>query len=86
VTLTRMIIYSGASGNYLADSRPSLLVLLFSNDESYTILPQDTPKSQTLNIHNAVEIKSIKIEVEGTYPGNHSADVAISDIELFGIG
>jgi hypothetical protein len=86
VTLTRMIIYSGASGNPLADSRPSLLVLLFSNDESYTILPQDTPKAQTLNIHNAVEVKSVKIEVEGTFPGNSSTDVAISDIELFGIG
>lgn len=86
VTLTRMIIFSGASGNYLADSRPSLLVLLYSNDESFTLTPQDTPKSQTLNIHNAVEIKSVKIEVEGTFPGNHSADVAISDIELFGIG
>jgi hypothetical protein len=86
VTLTRMIIYSGASGNPLADSRPSLLVLLFSNDESYTILPQDTPKAQTLNIHNAVEIKSVKIEVEGTYRGSSSSDVAIGDIELFGIG
>jgi hypothetical protein len=86
VTLTRMIIYSGASGNYLADSRPSLLVLLFSNDESFTLTPQDTPKAQTLDIHNAVEIKSVKIEVEGTFAGNHSADVAISDIELFGIG
>lgn len=86
VTLTRMIINSGASGDPLADSRPSLLVLLYSNDESFTLTPQDTPKAQTLDIHNAVQIKSVKIEVEGTFPGNKSTDVAISDIELFGIG
>jgi len=86
VTLTRMIIYSGTSANYLSDSRPSLLVLVYSNDESFTVTPQDSPKAQTLSLSNALEIKSVKIEVEGTYPGNHSADVAISDIELFGIG
>jgi hypothetical protein len=86
VTLKRMIIYSGNNSNYLEYSRPSLLVLLFSNDESTTVTPIDSPGSQTLNLSNAVEIKSVKIEVEGTYPGNHAADVAISDIELFGFG
>jgi hypothetical protein len=86
VTLTRMIISLGASGNYLVDSRPELLVLLFSNDESFTLNPQDSPKAQTLNIHSATEIKSVKIEVEGIYPGSNRAEVAISDIELFGVG
>jgi len=84
VTLERMIIYSGASGDYLAHGRPSLLVLVFSNNKSTTLTPQDTSKEQTLDISNAVQVKSVKIEVEGTYPGtSRHRDVAISDIELF---
>jgi hypothetical protein len=84
VTLERMIIYSGVSNDYLAHGRPSLLVLVFSNDKSATLTPQDTPKEQTLDIGNAVQVKSVKIEVEGTYPGStRHPDVAISDIELF---
>jgi hypothetical protein len=85
VTLERMIIYSGVSNNYLAYGRPSLLVLVFSNNKSATITPQDTPKEQTLDISNAVQVTSVKIEVEGTYPGTGSgrSKVAISDIELF---
>ncbi|MBV9445475.1 MAG: hypothetical protein JO345_06215 [Streptosporangiaceae bacterium] len=84
VTLGRMIIYSGASGDYLAHGRPSLLVLVFSNDKSDTLIPQDTPKEQVLDIRYAAQVTSVKIQLEGTYPGtDRPADVAISDIELF---
>lgn len=87
VTLKKMILYSGASGHYLAHGRPSLLVLLFSNQESFTITPQDTPKQQTFSINNALEVKSVSIAINQTYPGNDpKPDAAISDIELFGIG
>jgi hypothetical protein len=84
-TLERIIIYSGASNNYLGYGRPSLLVLVFSNDKSTTITPEDTPKEQILNIGNAVQVSSLKIEIEGTYPGTGAgrSDVAVSDIELF---
>lgn len=84
VTLERLIIYSGASGDYLAHGRPSLIVLVFSNDKSATLTPQDTPKEQVLDIGNAIQITSMKIEIEGTYPGtSRPADVAVSDLELF---
>lgn len=87
VTLGRMIIYSGAASDYLAHGRPSLIVLVFSNDKSATLTPQDTPKEQVLNIGNAIQVTSMKIEIESTYPGTSSpADVAISDIELFKLG
>jgi hypothetical protein len=84
VTLKRMIIYSGAS-NSLAHGRPSLLVLVFSNNKSTTLTPQDTPKEQTLSISNAEQVQSVKIEIEGTYRGAGRSDVAISDIELFAL-
>ena len=87
VTLERIILYSGVSSDYLAHGRPSLIVLVFSNDKSATLTPQDTPKQQTLNIANAIQVTSVKLEIEGTYPGTlRPADVAISDIELFKLG
>jgi hypothetical protein len=87
VTLERMIIYSGASGEPLSHGRPSLIVLVFSNDKSTTLTPQDTPQKQVMKIGNATHVTSMKIEIEGTYPGtNRKADVAISDIELFRLG
>ena len=84
VTLERMILFSGVSSDYLAYGRPSLLVLVFSNDKSMTLTPTDTPKQQTLNLSSAIQVTSVKIEVEGTYPGTgHRPNMAISDIELF---
>lgn len=85
VTLERMILISGASGNYTADSRPATLNLVFSNDESYTVVPEDTPKQQTLAIHNAVLVNSVQIQIGSVYPGLSSSGVGISDIELFAV-
>jgi ribosomal protein L40E len=87
VTLGRIILYSGVTSDYLAHGRPSLIVLVFSNDKSATLTPRDTPKEQILNIANAIQITSLKLEIEGTYPGTaRPSDVAISDIELFKLG
>jgi hypothetical protein len=85
VTLERMILYSGASGNYTADSRPATLNLIFSNNESYTVVPDDTPDQQTLTIHDAIQVNSVQIQIGSVYPGLSSSDVGISDIELFAL-
>lgn len=85
VTLTRVILYNGAFGKYVQEGRPSSLRLVFSNDESFTITPQDSPKPQTFVIKHAVLIKSVEFEVSATYPGTNGDNVAISQIELFGI-
>ena len=85
VTITRMILHNGAFGRYVQDGRPSLLHLVFSNGESFTITPQDTPQAQTFTIKHAVLIKSIVIQVPATYQGTVGQNVAISQIELFGI-
>lgn len=85
VTLERMILMSGASGNYTADSRPATLNLIFSNEKSDTIVTQDTPKSQTLKITGGLLVDSVQIQVGSVYPGLSSSDAAISDIELFAL-
>lgn len=85
VTLEKMILMSGSSRNYTADGRPATLNLIFSNDESDTIVPQDTPKAQTLAISHGQLVNKVQIQVGSTYPGLSGSNVAISDIELFGL-
>lgn len=85
VTLKRMILMSGASGDYTANARPATLNLIFSNDQSYTVVPQDTPKQQTLAIHNALMVSSVQIQIGSVYDGLSSSSVGISDIELFAV-
>lgn len=85
VTVTRLILYNGAFGNYVANGRPSSIELVFSNDESFTITLQDSPKPQTFVIKHAVLIKSITFHMTATYQGTKGSTVAISQIELFGI-
>lgn len=85
VTITRLILHNGAFGRYVQDGRPSSLHLVFSNDESFTITPQDSPQPQTFVIKHALLIKSIVFQVTATYQGTTGTNVAISQIELFGI-
>jgi hypothetical protein len=84
VTITRLILHNGAFGRYVQDGRPSSLHLVFSNDESFTITPQDTPQPQTFTIKHAVLIKQVIFQVTSTYQGTNGMNVAISQIELFG--
>lgn len=83
--MERMILIPGASGNYTAEGRPATLNLIFSNDESDTVVPQDTPKDQTLTISHAVLVTSVQVQVGSVYPGLSGSSVAISDIELFAL-
>lgn len=85
-TLEKMILYSGVTQDYTAHGRPALLVLVFSNRESITISPQDTPKPQTFSLSRAVGVTSVTVMIEGDYPGSAGTDTAISDLELFGLG
>ncbi|HSY89591.1 MAG TPA: zinc ribbon domain-containing protein [Verrucomicrobiae bacterium] len=85
VTITRLILHNGAFGRYVQDGRPSSLHLVFSNDETFTITPQDSSQAQTFVIKHALLIKSIVFQVTSTYQGTQGANVAISQIELFGI-
>jgi hypothetical protein len=86
VTLEKVILHSGASDAYIADGRPSTLHLVFSNHESFTIQPQDTAQAQTYGISHAVLVKSVEIQIPSVYQGSGpSPNVAITEIELFGI-
>lgn len=85
VTLTRLILHNGAFDRYVQDGRPSSLHLVFSNGESFTVTPQDTPQPQTFTIKHALLITSVVFQVTATYQGTGKPNVAVSQIELFGI-
>jgi hypothetical protein len=83
VTLVRIIIWSGAAGDYVANGRPSALHLMFSNGHTETLIPKDTPNMQTLDISGARGVDSVQIQITGIYQGINHADVAISEISWF---
>lgn len=86
VTLKRMILHSGAGSAFAQHGRPASLRLTFSNGEMMTLIPQDTSTSQTLNIDHADLITSMQIKVTGIDAGSaEPSDVAITEIELFGL-
>jgi hypothetical protein len=85
VTIKKLILYNGANGNYIADGRPSSLHLVFSNQESFTITPQDSAQPQTFSIDHAVLVKSVEFQITAIYQGSSGSNVAITEIELFGI-
>ncbi|MFI9274107.1 NADase-type glycan-binding domain-containing protein [Kitasatospora sp. NPDC052896] len=85
VTLNKIILHSGASDAYIQDGRPSELRLMYSNGESFTILPKDTSQAQTFSISHADLITSMRIQVGAVYPGSGGSTVAIAEIELFGL-
>ncbi|HVV18867.1 MAG TPA: hypothetical protein VHF06_05480, partial [Pseudonocardiaceae bacterium] len=86
IALRKMIIMLGASDNFTAHDRPAALHLLFSNSESDDILPQDTPTAQQFTLSGGVGITSVQIQVDDVHEAQGASDVAITEIELFGIG
>ena len=86
VILKEMILYSGASGNFVGHGRPATLRLVFSDGHSDTITPQDTGKPQTLSISHAIGVTSVRIEISSVYPGLSGKDVAVTEIDASGLG
>jgi hypothetical protein len=85
VTLERMIVRVGASDGYTAHGRPSLLLLVFSNQESDTVGLQDSNKPQTVNVTHALQVSSVQIQVAETFAGGTPPDVALTELELFAL-
>jgi hypothetical protein len=85
VFLKELILNSGVSGAYVAHGRPSSLHLVFSNQQSDTITPQDKAAAQTLSISHAIGVTSVQIQITGIYQGNSGSDVGISEIQFFAL-
>jgi hypothetical protein len=83
--LRSIILHSGASDNFAANGRPSILRLTYNTRRSENILPQDTNRAQTLDLRNTTLVNSVTIEIVDIYDGAEAATVAISEIEFFAL-
>lgn len=86
VALKKLIVLSGASGAFIAHDRPQTLHLTYSNEKSETVSLQDTSKQQEISLNNGLAVDVVQIEVTAVFPAQGAKDVALTEVELFGIG
>ena len=84
--LRKMIITIGAAGNYTSQDRPSIVELSYSNHENEFVTLQDTAKPQQFTLTHGTGVTSVQLKVLQVFPAQGSSDVAITEIELFGVG
>ncbi len=83
--LRSLIIYSGASDEFVANGRPSILRLTYNTGKTESVLPQDSSRQQTLMLKNTTLVTSVTIEVADVFNGTQKNTVAISEIEFFAL-
>lgn len=86
VVIKKMIILIGASDSFTAHDRPSVLHMVYSNQESDDITLKDTSNQQQFNLRNANGVSNVQIQISDVFAAQGASDVAITEIELFGIG
>jgi hypothetical protein len=83
VTISKIIVTSGAGDEFAANHRPLLLHLVYSNNQSDDVRPIDNNKPQTFELVNAKDVTAIEIDVPEVFRAQNATNVAISEIELF---
>ncbi|MEU4191090.1 zinc ribbon domain-containing protein [Kribbella sp. NPDC026611] len=86
VALRKLIVRNGDAKNYAGHSRPAALELQYSNEKSESVTLADSPEPQEIALHDAVGVSQFTITVITVYPAQGAHDLAVSEIELFGIG
>jgi hypothetical protein len=84
--LRKMIITIGASGGFTSQDRPAIIELSYSNQENEFITLQDSSKPQEFSLVHGTGVNGVRIRVLQVFPAQGSSDVAITEIELFGVG
>lgn len=86
VALRKVIITIGASDDFVAHDRPAVIRFAYSNEKAETIVVKDTSKPQTFSLRNGLGTDSVKVQILDVFPAQKASDVAIGEIEFFGIG
>jgi hypothetical protein len=84
--LAKVIITSGATEDFTAHHRPSMLLFAYSNEKSDTVGLKDTPEPQEITLRNGLAAKVVKIQVLQVYETQGATDVALTEAEFFGVG
>jgi hypothetical protein len=83
--LRSVILYSGAADAFVANARPSILKITFSDGRTENLLPQDISGQQTLTLKNTTLVRSARVEIAEIFGGQSSDNVAISELEFFAL-
>ncbi|MCR6487830.1 discoidin domain-containing protein [Amycolatopsis sp. OK19-0408] len=86
VALRKVIVTNGASDAFAAHARPATLEFSYSNEKSDIVAVADSPQPQELTLANAVGVTGLKITVLAVHPAQDAKDLALSELELFGVG
>lgn len=85
VNLDRLIVTSGSAEHYTDTARPAELHLVYSTDRSDTLAIQDTGRQQTLTLTGARDVTTVEVQITRVYPSVKGKDVALSELEFFGL-
>lgn len=86
VALRKVIITAGVSNDFDGYLRPARLHLTYSNERSESIIVQDTPEPQEIALQAGLGVNTLTIEVLDVHQAAKVSEVAITEIEFFGVG
>lgn len=86
VALKKLIIINGASGAFIKYDRPQAFHVAYSNEKSETVVLKDTTQQQEISLSSGILVDEIQIEVTAVFPAQGAKDMALTEIEMFGIG
>jgi hypothetical protein len=86
VAVKKLIVINGASGAFIKYDRPESLHVTYSNEKSETVVLKDTSDKQELNLTSGIAVDQLQIEVTSVFPAQGAKAVALTEVELFGIG
>ncbi|MEV8374606.1 zinc ribbon domain-containing protein [Kribbella sp. NPDC056861] len=86
VALRKVIVSNGDRKTFAAQLRPASLMFKYSNEKFDLVQLADTPEPQEIALRNAVGVSNITVTIVNVFPAQDAKTVALSEIELFGIG
>jgi hypothetical protein len=84
-TLVKLIVTNGAKNEFAARSRPSIIVLSYSNEKSDTLLLKDKPEPQEFTLTGGIGAQQVRVQVLDVYPAEGTTEAALTELELFAV-
>jgi hypothetical protein len=86
VALRRVIVTVGIKNDFAAAHRPALLQFAYDNGKFDTLVLKDEPAPQEFALENGLGVGKLHVEVLNVNLSQNSSDVALTELELFGVG
>lgn len=84
--LAKVVVTTGASDNFVAHDRPSIVLFAYSNEKSDTVTLKDSKAPQDVTLRNGLGAGLVHIQVLQVYQAPDAQDVAVTEFQFFGVG